>query len=181
MRGICLTIISFFLLSAGLASAQTVEERLEAVLACQAIEDESERLSCFDNRAQAASEGAITSAKAAENVAPSSKPEATAEIAEAEEKEARLPIWARIVPGRSEEAATAPNEFTVTIARVIENKAGRLFFESDDGLAWRQIEVERVFVPKELPATATLRKASFGTQFLSFNGRRATRVKRFEY
>ncbi|MEO1029050.1 MAG: hypothetical protein AAFX02_08350 [Pseudomonadota bacterium] len=158
-----------------IGSAQTAEDSLKTLLDCQAIEDEGERLTCFDERAKAASTIDFVSEETAPPTKAASEAEKTSEA-----REARVPIWARLVPNRREERSEAPNQFTVSITKIIQSKSGLYYFQSEDGLAWRQVEAERTYIPKSLPATATVKKATFGTQFMSFGGRRSTRVKRIK-
>lgn len=175
MLRLCFVFAAFLVVPLSFSSAQTAEESLKTLLDCQAIEDETARLTCFDERARAASSIDFDAAPAAPQPAAATEAEKKAEA-----REARVPIWARLVPNRREEKAEAPNQFTVSITKIIKSKSGLYFYQSEDGLAWRQIEAERTFVPKSLPAVATIKKASFGSQFLSFEGRRSTRVTRIE-
>lgn len=157
------------------AQSSTAEVRLQRLLECQAIEQQDERLTCFDERAEEASSDAPRPARVA-----SAPVVAEPTVAPAPDtQEQSVPFWARITPRRSGRADT-PSEFTVTITNVVTSRAGRYYFQSEEGLIWRQVEIERMFVPDDLPAEATVKRATFGTQWLSFNGRRSTRVRRYQ-
>lgn len=200
MLRIIVSIAVIGIASTQLASAQTetAQEKLDRLLACQSIERDAARLDCFDGRAATAASTPTQAAAipvipapvttpaptrervvaAAPTPAPASEPTSEARAEEREEREARLPFWARLQGNSREEEKREPKEITVTITNVVESSSGRLYFQSEDGLVWRQIEVERFNVPRDLPAQATIKRASFGTQWLSFERRGATRVKR---
>lgn len=63
-----------------------------------------------------------------------------------------------------------PKRYATNVTRIIVNKAGRHFFETEDGTTWRQVPaVELRSPPSALPASVTIRRTASGARRLAFD------------
>ena len=186
----------FAVMVAGTATpgfAQDLREASEDVVACQSIEDNLEKLTCFESAATALSvilsvpvataetapapvQQATVQAPqapasaAAEGPAPVQMAATEAAPAAAEQPEGPprrrlLPSWVPTVSLSigSGDSVEEPDFFETEVTRIQRNKLGRHFFTTADGQVWRQIQIEAIRAPGALPAKATIRQTLSGS------------------
>lgn len=194
--------LGVLVLAAGAFTAPAIAQDLRSVsgkvVACQTIEDSSERLACFEAAAAELSLALDAPAVLATPEQPSvSQPVATAEApapvqmaaaetapeasAETEQtgptfpRRSLLPSWVPTVNLRlgGGDAAEEPDFFETEVTRIQRNKIGRHFFTTTDGQVWRQIRIDAIRAPDALPAKATIRQTLSGSIRLEIedNGR----------
>ena len=160
--------------------AQDLRSASESVVACQSVEDTTERLSCFEAAAQqlstvlaapqpqivqapvapAAPTGAAPVQQAATSTATSAAEpiqQASAETAGPPESGSILPSWIpRVSFGSRDDADKEPDEFATQLTRIQRNNLGRHFFTTAEGHVWRQIGIDKIKAPKSLPADVVI-------------------------
>ncbi|MFN3212634.1 MAG: hypothetical protein ACE37M_06005 [Henriciella sp.] len=163
-------------------SAQDMRSASEKVVACQTVEDATERLACFEAAATELStllttpapvqsaavkpEAPIIPAAPAESTAaPTTTDAAQAPIQQAsaateesgEVPRSRLPSWIpRITFGSDRDVEKEPDEFQTKLTRVQVNRIGRHFFTTEEGHVWEQKTPDEIRAPKSLPADVIL-------------------------
>jgi hypothetical protein len=185
------------------ADAKTKPSALQGMYACSTIEDDAERLACFD--------GAVSKIKSAE---------ASGEIVAVNsqqiqnlEREAfgfdlpslpklRIPTLSRLTglagsdgtprPSALDDGSEAGGEVLATrdngeitkigfdIDRYRKKANGRYKFYLANGQSWEQVDDARVWIPRSAPKlVAEIRRAAMGSYLLRINGEgRAIRVRR---
>lgn len=113
--------------------------------------------------------------------APESEPADIAQASDTTVAEEKRPLWARIIPGRSNRPKQA-NFIDVAVVRITRNNVGRHFFHTADDGVWRQLEPEELLPPGFLPAQATITRSTLGSPHLRFvdPDRRSYKVRRVE-
>ena len=192
--------------TSGIAVAQDMRSASEKVVACQTIEDATERLVCFEAAAtelslilsapalQAApapvavqpavpTEQASTTAATA--TAPAAQQQVAATTPEAEAPnvpKSSLPAWIpRVTFGSNRDVEKEPDEYRTTITRIQRNRIGRHFFTTAEGHVWKQKKIEEIRAPKTMPAEAVLSQNVTGGILIKIVGtNRSYRVDRVE-
>lgn len=139
------------------SAALAQPDPLSALLDCASIEDDGRRLECFDDAAKEALE----------------RGEARYADADRETRAAGLSDDAAIVlgtrprgPRAAEDRSPPPDEWIVTIVRVLTNIPGRAVFITSDGAELVQTSGStRLYLP-DVPFEATLRRGAVGGLFL---------------
>lgn len=169
------------------ADAQNELTAALQALECARIEQDRERLRCYDDalRPAAAAAPARTApaAPAASAAGRSAEaPPSAATAAPAERAPRTVEVPARTAPppatARTAEARTAePEPVRVRVVEARGLAANRLLFVTDDGQMWRQTDGRRARLD-EPPFTAEIRPGALGSWFLVPEDRPAIRVRR---
>ena len=165
----------------GSAAAQDMRAASENVVACQSVEEASERLDCFEKAAaelsvimsapvpspeMAAAPAPVTAGQTVQQAAAPAATAATSAPAAVQQASASttenipnssLPSWIpRITFGSGRDVEKEPDEFETKLTRIQANRIGRHFFTTADGHVWRQKKPEEIRAPKKLPADIIL-------------------------
>ncbi len=174
------------------AIAQDLRAASEGVVACQTVEDTTERLACFEIAAQqlsvaleapapqivpapaavapgSASDGATAPIQQAAvsapgpSAAPAPVQQASNATADGPDGGSILPSWIpRVTFGSRDDADKEPDEFATQLTRIQRNNLGRHFFTTAEGHVWKQIGIEEIKAPKSLPADVVLHQNVLG-------------------
>lgn len=170
MRLLALAVAACVLAIAVPAAAQSTPQAMTDVYACAQIQDDTQRLACFDRTVgtlrQAENEGQVVAVDRAQ----------AAEI-ERDSFGFNLPSLARLLPdlsGTDSEIA----DIEMTVARVSERNYGYHAFVMENGQVWLQVEPDnaRNVRPGDV---VTIRRASLGSfRLVSPRGGQGHRVRR---
>ena len=172
------------LIMAALTALPTVSARAQGGVPCTAIENDAERLACYDRALRAP---ASPAAPAAQAPAQTAAPAAAAPAAAATAPAATAP--AATAPGAAAPAATtaaapaAPREeeqraVSVTIVSANLPQGRPATFTASDGRTWVQTDSQRVMSLPDTPFTAEIKSGAMSSTFLVPEGRgRAIRVR----
>lgn len=165
------------------AGADVLREAAEATVKCQAETDAEKRLACLEaasQQLQAALAAPVAVATASPPAPVSPAIVAPAPVAAEPPEADGTPFWAKAPERRvvDPDAEPEPTEIEVTVVKATES-FGRYTFTTSDGQVWKQTQTDRVKLPKEMPAPATIKRKLTGNPMIQFtNVSRAYRVER---
>lgn len=178
--GALAAILLAWLPAPGLAQS---EVSLEALKACRAEATDAAKLACFMaatagldevDAAEVKEQTIVTPAILEEKIEEARAEEKAAEeAAEEERKEAEF--------GLAEAKRDKRKTVELSIVFTRRSPSKRWVFVTEDGQVWRQVDTDRILLPKEMPLTATVRRALFGSFLMKVEGvSEAIRVTRLE-
>lgn len=151
----------------------------QAAVPCTAIENDAERLACYDRalRGSAPTPAARAPSASTERAAtPAASPSAVAPRAERQVRESAAPT-APAAPAAGR--ASAEEEIipiVVVNVRALQNR--ETTFTTDDGTAWVQTDSQRIMGLPDAPFEAQIKRGAMGSYFLVATERgRAIRVR----
>ena len=153
------------------ASAEAAPSLFDAVVACRAIAEPSERLACFDR-----SVPALDEARRGRQIVVMDREEV---------REARRGLFGLLLPagrifgGGDDDSSTGENidRIETTIDRANRGADGKWIFVLADGARWQQIDVRRINDPRQ-GTTIAIRRAAMGSFLANVGGQTAIRVRR---
>ena len=159
------------------------EVSLEALKACRGEASDAAKLACFMAATEGLDEVDAAAVKEQTIVTPTVLEEKLAE-ARADEKAAQQAAEEEreesefgLAEAKQDKRKTV--ELTIVFTRRSPSK--RWVFVTEDGQVWRQVDTDRIVLPKEMPLTATVRRAFFGSFLMKVAGvSEAIRVTRLE-
>ncbi len=166
------------------AGADVLRDAAEATVKCQAETDAQKRLECLEaatQQLQAALAAPPPVIEAAPVPAPGTVAAATKGPAQQQAAVTDgTPVWAKAPdrPVAGPDGEAEPKEIEVTVVKATES-FGRYTFTTSDGQVWKMTQNDRVKLPKEIPAPATIKRKLTGNPMIQFtNVSRAYRVER---
>lgn len=181
--------IALFFLAGSPALAQAIQPEA-GIFACPAIEDEDDRLACFDREiailAKQAKAGEAS--VAADETAPPTAAEPALDAAGAamlaKENFGAEDLDKTVSERRAErEERGELSELKAAVIESGENPYGKVFLVLDNGQVWRQLDSDDTMlrIPRGVDATVTIKRSLFGGYLLTVDqlGRtmRAKRIK----
>ncbi len=170
--------------------AQTSQSSaIDATIACRAIEDQDERLACFD----AAADTLADTRNLAGSAEPAPLASAPLQDSEAQQSE---PAVAAIDPvdefgsealrgkNRAKYEKDKLKSFTADIVEISLTRKGKVIASLDNGQKWRQLDADSTSIilsnrPKQY--TATIKRGFVGSYFMKINElKKSVRVRRIE-
>lgn len=181
--------IALFFIAGSPAMAQAV--RSEAgIFACPAIEDEDDRLACFDReiailaKQAEAGEANVAGDETASATAAEPTLDAAGAAILAEETFGAEDLDKTVSERRAErEERGELSELKAAVIESGENPYGKVFLVLDNGQVWRQLDSDDTMlrIPRGVDATVTIKKSFLGSYMLTVDqlGRtmRAKRIK----
>ncbi|MCG8506956.1 MAG: hypothetical protein MI755_20295 [Sphingomonadales bacterium] len=178
--GALAAILLAWLPAPGLAQS---EVSLETLKACRAEATDAAKLACFMAATAGLDEVGAAEVKEQTIVTPAileekieearAEEKAAEEAAEEERKEAEF--------GLAEAKRDKRKTVELSIVFTRRSPSKRWVFVTEDGQVWRQVDTDRILLPKEMPLTATVRRALFGSFLMKVEGvSEAIRVTRLE-
>lgn len=174
------------------AQSATVPALFDELVACQAIEEPSQRLACYDPLVLQLAVGLQAAAIDPDPAGVEPLAQREAELAAQDEASPQLepedeslptmpPEWARAPEPQAEPDADGPRAFDGVVVRIVRLNSGRHLFFTEDGAVWEQTQDVNVRLPASLPANVEFRRRLTGNPAMSFEGTRAAyRVRRIE-
>ncbi len=175
--GVCLAALS------GFSATADTESPLAPMYACAEITEDTARLACYD-----------------EAVGKTREEESTGKFAVISRDDAEkierdtfgfampsLPSFGFLTSTDQESDKTDTKrdedgkieEIIVDVARVEEDPYGKLIVYLENGQEWRQIDSKSIFIGRSYkPSKATIKRAAFGSFFLTLENRKSVRAKR---
>jgi hypothetical protein len=152
------------------ADALDTPEIINSMFECRDIEDDAERLACFDREV-----GRVYEAQESKDLVIADRKQ----VREARRGlfGLRLPNLGGIFGGGDDDEEDEIKEITSTIKSVRRMSNGRYFFVLEDGARWMQTETPRL-ANYDVGDTIVIKRASLGSFMAKVNGGRAVRVKR---
>jgi len=152
-------------MASGSALGQSAAELAESLQSCAAIENNEERVACYDRLSnaeagKAANEDSTITGTAAPEPPPSELPEPVGAL----EPDATTTV--DIEASRGGDVNDAGGVMTVLVTEVHTNELGGTSIVTDDGRVWRRVSRARARFP-EVPFPAQLEGGSFGSYFLA--------------
>lgn len=138
------------------AHAEDLKQASQQVIDCKSA-PETERLACYDAAADILA-AALETAAAAPVVA---------EAAESNDG-GLFPSWMRLSRNDRAEQADEPNSYETTVVGASVDGQGRYYLTTDDGVVWRQTEIERIREISQLPARVEIKKGAMGSLRMKF-------------
>ena len=155
-------------LVAGPAAAEELQQRIDA---CAAIDDDAERLACFDALSSANGDGVYVPAAPEATSVSAAAPAPTSAVTQ--EEEPSPPIIAP-APARGEDKEK--EVFNVRLTRCTQTSAaGRQVYYFDNGEVWRQSNSSRNNV-RNCDAAVTIQKDVFGYKMHVASENRSIRI-----
>jgi hypothetical protein len=154
----------------------------QGAVPCTAIENDAERLACYDRALRPAPPTPAPAARGQQAAPSASAPAATAE--RRREREVRAaeapaaPVARAPAPASAPARAAPPEEEIVPIVVVGVRTLGNrpTTFSADDGSTWVQTDSQRLNLP-DAPFDAEIKRGAMGSYFLVPADRRAIRVR----
>lgn len=151
-----------------LAQDQGRPEIVDRLVACRAIADAAQRLSCFDTGV-----AALDAAERAGDVV----------VVDREQvRETRRQLFGFSLPSmpvfsRNEQVEQVEN-MTTTLSSARRLPDGKMLFTLENGSVWRQIDFDRYNGSTRTGGAVNIRRAALGSYLLSVNDARSVRVSR---
>lgn len=152
---------------AGRPSTSSTPSSVQQLLACRAIPDQSQRLTCYDRNTDV-----LRQALATKEVVMLDKQRAVA---------TKRRLFGFSVPefgGLFGGADPDVKEISSSVVRVTKDPYGELIISLADGSTWYQTDDQPLGLPPERGDKVVVRRGSFGAFFLRVNGQPGIRVKR---
>lgn len=141
---------------------------VQAVIACQALVDNAQRLACYDKA-----------------VAGMAQAEVKGDLVTIDREQRRavrrqafgltLPSLAMFDRGERPEEA---DRITAKVKSASHTVTGKWVIELEDGAVWRQIDDNQIYKSPRPGSVAAIRKAMLGSFFMNLDGQQAIRVHR---